>query len=472
MRFKRMLLITNVHPDIPKISSHGLLGAQLAASLITANTPYRCQVLGVDPGADMDRLEKSIFAYFGNEQPVVGFSNLGGREELFILAERIRNGGGVTILGGPQAKVDFSGEIGWQRFPHRFHGWRNAFSLAVQGPGEQLFPILNRNSFEPQHLPGIVWHQNNKIFSSPPNSWQEKFLQFVDWSNLNVFCDDDIQPVNIIQAQVVGAIGCPWARRLKTTFLDYPANLSDTYSHAKIRLSLRGCSFCDVAQDKGFIGRLSVQTVMHQLKQLPEYDGKKIPFELIDENPLPGLPRLLVAVQDEKLRVQRIDLVTRADWLVKNLEKIHDALELAQKMDVQIRLASIGFESFSPRILKQFNKGITLETNLAAIRFMRETKIRFPKHFAYSRREGCHHGFIHPTPWDTPEDWQAIQAVIQHHGLEKDILPAHSLPLIIHHASPLGIWMRAIEYNARFAYPRQNSWIAWWDEPQPKVHIF
>jgi hypothetical protein len=214
------------------------------------------------------------------------------------------------------------------------------------------------------------------------------------------------------------------------------------------------------------MGRLPLKAVVAQIKNLPECSGRKIPFELIDENPLPLLPRLLAAVSDAKLRLSHVNLVTRADWLVNCACNLTNALRLAKQMDVQIRLVSLGFESFKTRLLDHFNKGTTLEINLAAVQLIRQLKVRFPQNWAYSHQEGCNHGFIHPTPWDKPEEWMETEAIIQRYGLQKDILPKHSLPLIIHHASPLGTWLRAVEHKTGMTYPRQNSWIAWWEEPR------
>jgi hypothetical protein len=66
----------------------------------------------------------------------------------------------------------------------------------------------------------------------------------------------EIYSINIVQAQVVGAIGCPWTRSLKTIWFECPSNLAQKFGQGKIRLPFKGCSFCDVAYDKGYMGRL------------------------------------------------------------------------------------------------------------------------------------------------------------------------------------------------------------------------
>jgi hypothetical protein len=70
-----------------------------------------------------------------------------------------------------------------------------------------------------------------------------------------------------------------------------------------------------VAVDKGFCGALDMETVIRQIQGLPEgEDGRKIAFELINENALPGLSRLLRAVMNRKIRLSQINLTLRADW--------------------------------------------------------------------------------------------------------------------------------------------------------------
>lgn len=100
-----------------------------------------------------------------------------------------------------------------------------------------------------------------------------------------------------------------------------------------------------------------------------------------------------------------------------------------------------------------------------AIELMRRLKTEYPKQLGYLRKEGGNHGFIHPTPWDTSQTDADIAHLINRHGLPSDILPDHSTPLIIHQASTLGDWIRRIEHETGLAYPRQNTWIAWWEKP-------
>jgi hypothetical protein len=78
----------------------------------------------------------------------------------------------------------------------------------------------------------------------------------------------------------------------------------------------------------------------------------------------------------------------------------------------------------------------------------------------------CIVGFIHPTPWDTSQTSAQIKKNIYLYGLQNDILPPHSTPLIIHHASGLGDWIREIERREGVWFKRYGSIIGWWETPR------
>jgi hypothetical protein len=237
----------------------------------------------------------------------------------------------------------------------------------------------------------------------------------------------------------------------------------------KISTLLKGCSFCDVAVDKGFHGALKLETVINQIQSLPELkDGRKIPFELINENPLPGLPRLLKAVAQRKISLSQVNLTLRADWFLSGEKSLRVALGFAKHTGVYILLSSVGFESFDNDILRNLNKGVNVETNLSAIRLMRRLKEEFPQQWGYAREEGAVHGLIHPTPWDTKESSANVQKTLYLYALPNDILPAHSTPLIVHHASGLAEWIREIERRQGVRFKRYGSVIGWW-HPERKI---
>jgi hypothetical protein len=450
-----------------KGETYGLLGPQMAATLIEEFSGCECIVIAVSREDDRITLKKALAGYFGAHRPVIGFSALSGREDLFSLAAELRAEGVTTILAGPQVNVDFIGEKGWQEHPHRFKGLRKSFSYALQGPAEQLIPLLNHLDISDiSSTPGLlIAEADGTVRQNAPKAWDPRHLGKVRWDNIYRLARDGLTPLTIRTGQVLQHIGCPYAARTAEPRIDYPASVS--VGQAKtIKIRLRGCSFCDVAVDKGFHGKLDTETVIQQILCLPESpDGRKIPFELINEYPLPILLDLFEAAHSRKIGLAQINLTLRADGLISGIQHIKSLLALAARRGIFILLGSIGFESFDDRILRNLNKGLSVAQNLQAIRLMRDLKAEFGDTFGYSSREGAKHGFIHPTAWDTEETAAENQKTISLYGLQNDILPPHSTPLVIHHASALGDWIREIEQREGLQWPRYGSVIGWWDTP-------
>ncbi len=452
--------------------TYGLLGPQAAATIITKQTPFDCIVVTITNEDHKRHVKKALHDYFGSQKPVIGFSYLSGRKDLFHLAGELKAEGATTLLAGPQADVDFAGETGCKKFPHRFQGVAGHFSFALHGPAEQIIALLNKNSLtELQDIPGVLYHdQNRDLIQNSKNRWDAHYFIDINWNTLYRIKNAGLVPIRITAAQVLQQIGCPWAAARQPVAIDYPAFMANA-TGKRVSLKLKGCGFCDVATDKGAVAVLGAEAVINQIAALPETaDSRKIPFELINENPMPGLPRLLEQVRQQGLKLSQINLTLRADWLLKNQNHLQTTLETARNMDIRIVLSSIGFESFNNTILHNLNKGLTVETNLAAIGLIRRMKTAFPDELGYLRNEGGNHGFIHPTPWDTVQTETGLGQVIDKHGLAADILPEHSTPLIIQHASGLGEWIRTIETRESVRFTRYGSIIAWWDDPVSIIH--
>ena len=450
MKRERMAIVTSYVDG----ESYGLLGPQLAASIIQENTIYDCIVITATRENDKAVLKKALNDYFGNRRPVIGFSYLAGRTDLFSLAHEFKDAGAFTILAGPQADVDFLGEKGREHHPHYFQGLSDSFSVAVHGPAEKIFPLL-------KHRIDRGTTSDPRLFCASA-TWNESFLTKVRWDNLYTSGDGTLTPLPVTTGQVLQQIGCPHASQSTSIELDYPAALKRK-EEDKVTLSMKGCSFCDVAVDKGFHGALSLDAVLEQIQRLPEReDGSKIPFELINENAVPGLPALLAGVRGKGIRLSQINLTLRADWFVLGEKILREALAMAGALGIRILLGSVGLESFDGRILSNLHKGLSVDANLRAVELMRELKKEFPRQWAYARQEGAIHGFIHPTPWDTAETESNNRRIFSLYGLLDDILPDRSVPLIIHHASALGEWVRAIEERENIHFKREGTTIGWW----------
>ena len=122
--------------------SYGVLGPQMAATVISECTDYDCVVIAVTRVDDKSLIKKALTDYFKEETPIIGFSTLSGREDLFSFAKELKSEGALTLLAGPQADVDYMGEIKWPEHPHRFRGVSEHFTFAVHGPAEQAIVLL------------------------------------------------------------------------------------------------------------------------------------------------------------------------------------------------------------------------------------------------------------------------------------------------------------------------------------------
>jgi hypothetical protein len=444
--------------------TYGLLGPQMAATLIEGHTPWECRVIAVTREDRPDELKRALAAYFGSQKPIIGFSTLGGREDLCALAAELTSQGAWTVLAGPQAAVDFHGEPDWALHPYRFKGLSSSFTLGLQGPAQQFFVVLDHADRDGlPKSPGVLSMQGGRVRQSPALPWDQAYLTSVDWHNLYRLRAGRLTRQVVATGQVLQQIGCPHAARSRRIAIDFPTAMRE-HAAETIEMDVRGCSFCDVAADKGFVGTLSIASVMAQIDCLPQaQDGRKIAFELINEYPLPGLPDLLDNVETQGITLSQINLTLRADALVQGYPSLQEALKIAGRAGIRIVLSSVGFESFDDRILRNLNKGLDTAMNLRAVDLIRRLKKSYPDTLGYLRSEGGNHGFIHPTPWDTPASAKRIQHVIAKYGLDRDILPNHSTPLIIHHASFLGDWIRTIETTCTIRFNRYGSIIGWWD---------
>ncbi len=458
---------------------HSILGAQVAATFLERRLAIPSIVVGIERDFSKEQLLRFVDEYYSGkwsptEKPpssiqrsygatsrpgnhnslpagerIVAFSHLCGRRDIIDLAAELKQDGFVTILGGPQAKPDYHGEPDSDSYPHRFRGLKSTIDIAFQGPVDGLGP-------EHLRMKGVVLE----------HSWRADIFLEVNWSNLYTF-SNTLKKVDVQLGQVLGAIGCPYSGKIQTVTLPPPVDLRER-GIPDLEVRSQGCIFCDVSRDKGYHGSVEINRVIAQIARLPEADGRKIPFELIDEYPIRILGRLLEDTERQKIRLSQINLVCRVDDINAHASYLPEVLSLAQRQNTKIMFASIGFESFSDRLLQYFCKGITLADIVRSVETLRRLKDRFVNHLLYRRDEGANHGFIRPTPWDDDETLREIDRNIFLHRFFEDVLPEHSTPLIIHHASYLGDWIRKMELTSGVTFSRDATWIEWWN-PSPAL---
>jgi hypothetical protein len=460
---------------------HAILGAQVAASFFDRKLSIPSIVVGIERNFSKERLLGFVDEYYrgkwnpggtsasstqrpgGGTAPVsdpgtparvfdfllpgkntVAFSHLCGRKDLMALIHDLKQMGFITLLGGPQSRQDYVGEPNADAYPHRFSGLKPIIDLAVHGPVDGLRSRLR------EMRDGLLDHP-----------WTNDIFLEVDWSNIYTF-SDALRKFDVKTGQVLNTIGCAYACNPQTILLPPPADLREK-GVPELTVRSEGCIFCDVSRDKGYHGAVDRDTLTAQVKNLPEVDGRKIPFELIDEYPIRSLGKLIEDAQRHEIKLSQINLVCRVDDINTHASGLVEILSLVRSQDIKIMFSSIGFESFCDRLLQYFCKGITVKDIVKCVETLRRLKDRYGSTFLYRRDEGANHGFIRPTPWDDSETMQETDRNIFLHRLFEDILPEYSTPLIIHHASYLGDWIRQIESVTDITFSREGTWIEWWN---------
>jgi hypothetical protein len=438
-----MILFTH-HTGEP----HGILGAQVAATFLVRRLSIPSIVVGIERDFAKERLLHFIDEYYTGKNRVIAFSHLCGRQDIIDLARELKQEGFTTLLGGPQARQDYNGEPDADSHPHRFSGLKSIVNIAFQGPVDRL---------EKNHLVLM-----DALLEYP---WKKDLFLEIDWSNLYTF-SDALKKLDVRLGQVLNAIGCAYSGKALAVTLPPPVDLRER-GIPDVEIRSEGCIFCDVSRDKGYHGSVGRDKLMAQIMGLPDVDGRKTPFELIDEYPIRCVGKLMEGAKRHGIRLSQINLVCRVDDINDHASELAEVLSLARGQDVKIMFASIGFESFCDRLLHFLCKGITVADIVKCVETLRHLKDEFGNHLLYRRDEGANHGFIRPTPWDDSETMQEMDRNIFLNRFFEDILPEHSTPLIIHHASYLGDWIRKIELTAGITFRRTGTWIEWWSPSGP-----
>mgnify|MGYP001817601683 CR=1 FL=1 len=166
-----------------KGESYGLLGPQMAATIINDHSKYQALVVAVTSEDDKGGLKRALSDYFDGSQMIIGFSSLGGRPDLFDFAKGLKDEGAITILAGPQAGPDFRGEIGWNEFEHRFKGLSECFSFAILGQAQQILPVIEACfDVELSRLDCVLLKNiDGLIIDFQHVPWEISLISNVDW---------------------------------------------------------------------------------------------------------------------------------------------------------------------------------------------------------------------------------------------------------------------------------------------------
>jgi len=129
--------------------------------------------------------------------------------------------------------------------------------------------------------------------------------------------------------------------------------------------------FLRCSRDKCYHGTVGRDKIIAQMIGLPEVDGKKIPSNSSMNTPSIRSLTFSKTLRGLRSKSRRSIWSAVVDDINAHASDLTEILTLAQKQDVKIMFASIGFESFCDRLLQYFCKGITVADIVECVETLR-----------------------------------------------------------------------------------------------------
>lgn len=208
-----------------------------------------------------------------------------------------------------------------------------------------------------------------------------------------------------------GNPGCPYRRSIREVPFWAEVKVDPEITNTK------GCSFCNInlSSDYRFVKGISTH-VVEQIAHI-QADGAANPqIILLDQDPFPYLPEVFEQAIERELPPFHLLIQARADLFVRRKEKYEKAMELARQGGYQCTPFLVGVENFHQETLEFYNKGVTVETNIEVLRYLREIARRFPDVFDPAHVSP---GFIMWHPWVTFESLRTNVDAIQEYGFNE-----------------------------------------------------
>jgi hypothetical protein len=262
----------------------------------------------------------------------------------------------------------------------------------------------------------------------------------VDWDNLLIL-GEGLNKRKVQAGVVLAQRGCPYSLQSKLLPIDPPIGIDlPVYE-----VQTNGCSFCRYGEPL----TIPLTHVLSQIRNIPLVNGKRH-FYLSHQNPFPLLPKLIEQAED----VGTIHLMSLPGFIRDHANRVRSTIIQAQEKGISLDVSCIGFESFTPNVLKNLNKNTSVEQNMREIEIMLDLADTFPN---FNITPGCH-GLIVPTPWHTSDDLAKEFALLIEKDWAKRIYGGTicERQLRITHTGPLSNWIRFVEENARVTYTRNR----------------
>ena len=198
---------------------------------------------------------------------------------------------------------------------------------------------------------------------------------------------------------IYGNPGCPYRKPVSTVEVWRKLPLDPKTTNT------RGCAFCDVNLSEDWrhvpdIARHCVRQIGQVQADLPDaYE-----MILLDQDPFPYLPELMRGLAAAEARPLHLLIQARADLFLKRTDKFEESLALAREHGHRLSPFLVGIENFHQPTLDFYNKGVTVETNVQVLLYLREVGRRFADVIDLDKMSP---GFILWHPWVTMESLRA-----------------------------------------------------------------
>lgn len=238
----------------------------------------------------------------------------------------------------------------------------------------------------------------------------------------------------LVRRTIFGNTGCPYAADPLLQPLYRGLRLPDD-----VEVARRGCAFCSMGGD--YQHRADAEVIASLVAQAQHIlRGAPATRELVldDQASLRYLAALVSAADAAGVPPVRWLFAARSDTFVRERARVEDAIAAATRAGHTIEVYLTGFEAFTDAELARYNKGTTVDDQLAAVTTMRALARAHPA-FRYADARG--HSLILWNPWTTPDDLADTIGTIRAHGLTElfDELGRNRLRLYpdlpIHHAA-------------------------------------
>ncbi|MSP90895.1 MAG: hypothetical protein EXR79_03680 [Myxococcales bacterium] len=294
-----------------------------------------------------------------------------------------------------------------------------------RAPLRQLVGAL-RAGTDLRAVPNLTLHLDTATPPLPPVRPDERFAAIPEALQPFAPATDAVvigQPRNAdgtlprVRKSLEAATGCPFNAPVAANpaYAGVPLDAAD--------VTLAGCAFCFMGGDyralgKGDSVRVQLDQVAFWQMNLPRRpDGSTGLDEVVlrDQAALRYLPELIEGAVARGLQPVGFLVPGRGDSILRFGRELERAAAIAQRSGFWWTLHLIGFETFSPRQLELYNKGVTVAEYADALAQLRALHARFPAGFRLQHAGAA--SFILFNPWTTLDDLQETVDFCRDHAV-------------------------------------------------------